>query len=268
VFPTLFRIGPVEVHGYGTLLMVGFVAGILLARREARRMRLSPDLPIDLGVWVLVAGVLFARGVFVAVNWRDYAPYPAEALYVWRQGGLSFHGALLGGVLAAILFARRRDISFWTLGDMVAPSIALGYGIARFGCLLNGCCYGVPTSLPWGISFPQYHFPNQPLHPTQIYAALASFIIMGLLLCARRRLGVPGQLFLLYLMLYSLARSGVEVLRRGASATPIVSGSAVTHRSRCSRRRMGSGSMLSLRSAGWGSLAHKRRGWRSRGTCP
>jgi phosphatidylglycerol:prolipoprotein diacylglycerol transferase len=231
VFPDLFRVGPVEVHSYGTLLMVGFVAGILLARRQARRLGLSADLPLDLGVWVLVAGVVFARGVFAVLNWGYFAARPVEVLYVWRQGGLSFHGGFLGGVLAGMVFARRRGVSFWSLADMAAPAIALGYGIARFGCLLYGCCYGVPTALPWGIKFPLFpdsRIMTDPSHPTQVYAALGSFAILGVLLWMRGRLAVRGQLFLLYLMLYSVLRAGVEVLRRGVSAYPLVAGSPVT----------------------------------------
>ncbi len=227
MLPTLFRIGPLAVHSYGTLLMLGFVAGVLLTRREARRMGLAPDIALDLGIWVLVSGVVFARGLFVALNWWDFAPRPVEAFYVWREGGLSFHGGLLGGVLATVAFARRRKLSFWTLSDIAAPGMALGYGIARFGCLLNGCCYGGPTSLPWGIRFPLFpdsRLTTEPSHPTQVYAALGSFVILAVLLWARPRLSARGQLFLLYLMLYSVLRSGIEVLRKGYTAQVLVDG--------------------------------------------
>ena len=227
MFPTLLRIGPVEVHSYGTLLMVGFVAAILLARREARRVGLSPDLPLDLGVWVLVGGVVFARGLHAALNWGYYAAHPATVLYVWREPGLSFYGGLAGGVLAGLAFAWRQRVSFRTLADMAAPAIALGYGITRFGCLLNGCCYGVPTNLPWGVRFPLFPdsmITTDPSHPTQLYAALGSFLILGILLRARTCLAAPGQLFLLYLMLYSVLRSAVEVLRKGVTAEELVGG--------------------------------------------
>lgn len=231
MFSNLFRVGPVEVHSYGTLLMLGFVAGILLARREARRLGLSAELPVDLGVWVLVAGVVFARGVFAALNWGDFAARPVEVLYVWRQGGLSFHGGLLGGALAGAVFARRRGVPFLSLADMAAPGLALAYGIARLGCLLNGCCYGVPTSLPWGVRFPLFpdsHIMTAPSHPTQVYSAVGSFAILAVLLWVRGRLGVRGQVFLLYLMLYSVLRAGIELLRRGVTAQPLVAGSLVT----------------------------------------
>lgn len=221
MFPNLFRIGPVEVHSYGVMLMVGFLSAILLSRRQARRMGLPADLPLDLGVWVMVASVVCARIMFVGLNWTYYSPRPAEALYVWRQSGLSFHGGLLGGVLAGVIFSWRRGLSFWTVADMVSPGIALGYAIARIGCLLNGCCYGIPTDRPWGMRFPvlpDSRLTTGPSHPTQIYAALGSLAILALLLWARSRLTVPGRLFLLYLMLYSVLRSGIEVLRRGVTA--------------------------------------------------
>jgi phosphatidylglycerol:prolipoprotein diacylglycerol transferase len=230
VFPTLFRIGPVDVHSYGTLLMVGFLSAILLSRRQARRMGLSADLPLDLGVWVLVAAVVSARAMFVALNWDYYSPRLPEVVYIWRQSGLSFHGGLLGGVLAGLLFSWRRQLSFWTIADMVSPGIALGYAIARIGCLLNGCCYGVETErawVSWGMRFPLYPdsmVTTAPSHPTQIYAALGSLAILAVLLWARSRLTVPGQLFLLYLMLYSVVRSAIEVLRSGPTAKIAIGG--------------------------------------------
>ncbi|HUU54943.1 MAG TPA: prolipoprotein diacylglyceryl transferase [Armatimonadota bacterium] len=227
MYRTLFRIGPLEIHGYGTLLMVGFVAAILLSRREARRLGLSPEIPLDLGIWALMAGVVAARGLYVLLNWSAFAQRPSEMLYIWREGGLSFHGGLLGGVLAGLLFARRQGLQFWTVADMAAPGLALGYGIARFGCLLNGCCYGAPTSLPWGMRFPLWPdslITTDPSHPTQIYSALGSFLVLAVLLAARNRLKVPGQLFLLYLMLYAPVRAAVEVLRKHYTARVLLDG--------------------------------------------
>jgi len=207
--------------------MLGFIAGILLSRREARRLGLSTDIPLDLGVWVLIAGIAFARAMYVLLDWEFFADRPLEILYVWREGGLSFHGGLLGGILAGIVFTWQRKLSFWKIADMVAPGLALGYGIARFGCLLNGCCYGAPTDLPWGVQFPRWpdsEIMTAPLHPTQIYAALGSWTILAVLMACRRRLTAPGQLFCLYLMLYAPMRSIVEVFRRGYSAQVLFDG--------------------------------------------
>lgn len=227
MFPTLFKIGPLTIHSYGTLLMVGFVAGILLSMREARRLDVSPEIPLDLGVWVLLAGVVFARATHVLLDWGAFANRPAEILYVWRTPGLSFHGGLAGGVLAGLVFTWGRKLPFWTMADMLAPGLALGYGIARFGCLLNGCCFGGPTSLPWGVQFPLWPdsaITTEPSHPTQVYSALGSFVILGILLAVRGRLRVSGQLFLLYLILYAPMRAAVEVLRRGVTADVLFDG--------------------------------------------
>jgi len=207
--------------------MLRFIACLLPSRPEARRRGLSPDIPLDLGVWVLIAGVAFARAIYVLLDWEFFSARPFEVLYVWREGGLSFHGGLLGGILAGIVFAWRRKLSFWTIADTIAPGLALGYGIARFGCLLNGCCYGAPTDLPWGVQFPRWpdsEIMTAPLHPTQIYSALGSWIILAVLMAFRRRLAASGQLFLLYLMLYAPMRSVVEIFRRGYSAQVLFDG--------------------------------------------
>jgi len=227
VFPELLRIGPVSVHSYGTLLMLGFLASIWLASRQARRLGLPGEIAIDLGLWALVGGVIFARALFAGLNWSDYAADPKRILYIWREGGLSFHGGLLGGVVAGALLAHRRRVSFWTLTDVAAPALALGYAIGRIGCLLNGCCYGTPTSLAWGLRFP--FFPGsglstQPSHPTQVYSSLGSLLILAILLKARGRLRAPGQLFCLYLALYSVMRGAIEVLRRDVSAARLLDG--------------------------------------------
>lgn len=220
--PVLFHIGPQAVHSYGVMLMLGFLAGLWLSRRQARRVGLSPDLPIDLGVWVLIASIVMARVTYVALNWADYATRPSEILRIWQEGGLSFHGGLLGGVLAVLIYGWRARTSFWLLADMLSPGLALGYGLARFGCFLNGCCYGAPTHLPWGVVFPG--ITTEPSHPTQIYAALGSFVICALLLRLQPRLRAQGQLFLLYLMLYAVLRLVVEIFRRGASAQEVFHG--------------------------------------------
>lgn len=226
MYPILFHLGPVAVHSYGVMLMVGFLAGIALSRRQAQRRGLSPDLPLDLGIWILIASVVLARGLFVALHWGDYAARPFGAIAIWREGGLSFFGGLVGGVVAAIIYARRARLSFWLLADVFSPGLALGYAITRIGCFLNGCCYGVPTDLPWGVVFPG--ITTEPSHPTQLYSSLGSLLIMAMLLWVQPRLKARGQLFLVYLMLYAVLRGLVEILRRGATAEELVRGIPVT----------------------------------------
>jgi len=222
VCPILFHVGPLAVHSYGVMLMLGFLAGLALSRRQARRVGLSPDVALDLGVWILLASIVLARLLYVGLNWREYFAHPLDILGVWREGGLSYFGGLLGGILAGLIYTRRTHLPFWLLGDVFAPGIALGYAITRVGCFLNGCCYGTPTSLPWGVVFPG--ITTLPSHPTQLYSAAGSLLLTGLLLWLHPRLKAQGQLFAAYLMLYGVLRGIVEIFRLGVSAEELVLG--------------------------------------------
>ena len=221
--PTLFRLGPIEIYSYGVMLMVGFIAAILWAGREARKRGLQPDKIIDLSLWVLAFGLIFARGLFILLNLDYYRSQPLSALFFWQGRfaiqGLSFHGGLLGAMLGGFFYSRRAKIPWLTLADICAPAAALGYGFGRLGCFLNGCCYGAPASLPWAVRFlsPEGGF-TPPSHPTQIYSALGAWVIFGLLLWLRGHLRGRGQLFFAYLGLYSVMRFLVEILRRNYTA--------------------------------------------------
>jgi phosphatidylglycerol:prolipoprotein diacylglycerol transferase len=134
--------------------------------------------------------------------------------------GLSFHGGLIGAVGAAYIYTRIKRIDFLSMLDLCSPGLAIAYGITRIGCFLNGCCYGVPTSLPWAVRF---HIDGgaavtAPSHPTQIYAMMASFVIFGLLTVVQRRRRFTGEVFTSYLAMYSIYRFFNEFLRKGVTA--------------------------------------------------
>lgn len=219
--PTLFNIGPIGIHSYGVMLVLGFAAGMLLAIREGRRRGISKDDIIDCGLWVLLSGIVAARLLYIFLDWDYFAGQWGKWIQI-QKGGLSFHGGLLGAVAAVTIFAHRRNIGIAKLYDTLTPSLPLGYAIARIGCFLNGCCEGHATSLSWGVSFPpalgQAGLSPQPVHPTQLYASLLSLVVFGAILLLRSRLPGPGQLFAAYVILYSLQRYIVEIYRSGASA--------------------------------------------------
>lgn len=218
--PVLFQFGPIAVRAYGAMLVLAFAVGILWAMREARLRRLGcrlrPERMIDTGLAALIGGLIGARIVFVILDpnlgWRDLP-------FIWR-GGLSFHGGLIGGIAAVFAYAFAARVNPGLLFDAGAPSMALGYAIARIGCLLNGCCYGCPTSLPWGLRFPDLAAGGMtpPSHPTQLYSSLGALVMFGILLRMRPLARVPGQLFFAYLGLYGVLRFMVEILRRGYTA--------------------------------------------------
>jgi phosphatidylglycerol:prolipoprotein diacylglycerol transferase len=223
--PYLFRIGPLTIYSYGALLLVGFLAGLWWARREGRRRGIAPGAIVDLSLWMLFGGLLFARVFFILLNFEFYRSQPLVSLFFgsghFAVQGLSFHGGLFGAIMGSLIYVRRAGLSWLMLADIMAPAAALGYGFGRIGCFLNGCCYGAPTNLSWGTHFlldPDSGACTPASHPTQIYAALGSWAIFGLLLLLRNRFTGKGQLAFSYLALYSVLRFGVEFFRQGYTA--------------------------------------------------
>lgn len=206
--PELLRLGPVTVYSWGFMLSLAILVGVLGARRLAVRVEINPDRIIDFALLVVVAGLVGARLAHVLlVDWDYYSAHPLDILNPYHQG-LSFQGALLVGILATVWFVRYYRLSFWNFSDVIAPFIALGYGIVRIGCFLWGCCFGRPTDLPWGVVFPALS--DVPRHPTQLYSSLFGILLFFFLWWLFPRRNFPGQVFLGYLIIYSLGRFLIE----------------------------------------------------------
>jgi len=226
--PILFEIGPLIIHSYGVMLALAFVVGIWFAIRQAKREEIPANTILDLSLVALITGIIGARILFVLRNLDYYLLHPFEIIMFW-QGGLIYSGGLILGTLCVILFLKVRRLNIWKVVDTCTPSLAIGQAIGRIGCFLNGCCFGKPTDLPWGIKFPPKSFASYeqfsqgliksvneyslPVHPTQLYHSFAALIIFLILIMVRRRKRFNGQLFLLYLLLYAIARSGIQFLR-------------------------------------------------------
>lgn len=242
----------VGLHTYGILIGVGCAIAIALAFREARRRALDGGKILDLSFWMLVSGLVGARLFYVALNAGAFAractgvgdddPGPrslgaligdcTRALQIW-EGGLIFYGGFLAAGLTAFIFARRQRWPFWTLGDIYAPSLAIGHAFGRLGCYAAGCCFGkaCAAGARWCASFgadsvayeelrsvaalPATSSVTPPLFPTQLYEAAGELAIFALLLVVRRRASLrrPGTLILLYAVLYGLLRFTVELYR-------------------------------------------------------
>jgi len=212
---TLFEIFGIPIRSYGLMVVVGFALGLWRAMRVGPKYRVAPERIYDLALVALLSGVVGARLAYVLLNHETETLRDLPA--VWN-GGLSFHGGVVFAVAAAAIYARLTRLSFWSCADLLAPSVAIGYAFARIGCFLNGCCYGAPTSLPWGVSFHEHGAVTAPSHPTQIYASFASLLIF-LILTRLEKLGrAPGFVFIGYLGLYSIYRFLIEFLRKGYSA--------------------------------------------------
>jgi phosphatidylglycerol:prolipoprotein diacylglycerol transferase len=210
-----FQFGQLTVTWYGVLVACGFLAGLWTASRRGLREKFHPETIIDLGPWLLIGAIVGARILYVISYWREsFAGGPISEIFMVQHGGLVYYGGLIGSSLACIIYARLKKLPLWKLSDALAPSIALGSFFGRFGCLMNGCCYGRPTNLPWAIQFPRGHetWPNY-VHPTEIYDALLNFGLYAFLAWLFRRKKFDGQIFALYLVCYAIIRSFVEYFR-------------------------------------------------------
>jgi phosphatidylglycerol:prolipoprotein diacylglycerol transferase len=214
--PTLIHIGPLPLHSYGLMLALSFFFGILLASRRAPARGLHPDLIFDASLVIVFASILGARLMYVLFH-RNEMHGLLDVVALW-SGGLTMYGGVLAAMGASWWFLRRRRVAFLTMADVVAPSLALGLGLTRIGCFLNGCCYGKPTHSPLGVVFPPdsfvgRFFEGQALHPTQLYSSFTGLLILGVLLLFDRRPRRTGQVFALYLMLDAVGRFILDFFR-------------------------------------------------------
>lgn len=215
VKPILFQSGGISLHSFGVLVALGFLFGLWIASQNARRLGLSGDVVYDLAPWLVIGGLVGARLWYVISYWsRDFAGHPfTEIFAIWR-GGLVFYGGLIVATLAGLWRLHQLKLPVWTLADCLAPGIVVGHAFGRMGCLLNGCCFGRSTSLPWAIHFPADHVTHgAAVHPTQVYEAGLNLLFLALLMGILRRRSFPGQVFSVYLMGYAILRSTVEAFR-------------------------------------------------------
>ncbi|MFZ4506361.1 MAG: prolipoprotein diacylglyceryl transferase [Fimbriimonas sp.] len=213
--PILFEYGVLKIHSFGVMLLIAFFAGLWLAKARAAKLGLPPEGVGDMLFWTLIAGVLGARIAYIIQHVPDYAGHWDRLLTLQFQGLTSFGGVILGGALA-IVWARRAKWSVRTMLDVLAPAFILGHIIGRFGCLLNGCCYGAKCELPWAIHI---HDLEGRYHPAQVYdSAMNMVVLFAVLQIERRGHFRPGQLFGLVLALHGVTRIVYEVWRAGASS--------------------------------------------------
>jgi len=212
--PVAFGIGFFEIRWYGIMVVLAIVAVIAISLLEAKRVGLAEDHIYNMGLWAIIGGILVSRLFHVIDKWDYYMANPRQII---GFEGLTVYGAVLGALLAVIIYCWVKKLSFWQVGDVVAPGAILGQAIGRIGCFLNGCCYGLPTSLPWGVVYtnPGSYGPSEAVQPTQLYHLLWNLIGFGILWALRRRLKPQGSLFLLYLALYAAGDLSIRFVRAG-----------------------------------------------------
>ncbi|HUQ72358.1 MAG TPA: prolipoprotein diacylglyceryl transferase, partial [Planctomycetaceae bacterium] len=235
VFGPKLRPEGAPLFGYGVMLLIGLASAVWLANKRAQREGLPPDVIYDLSFWLFLPGIIGAR-LFYLVQYRDDVFRNAHTLgqMVFSAinlagGGIVLYGGLIAGAISYFVFCHQRKLRPLQLADIIVPSVFVGIGFGRIGCLLYGCCYGDKCDLPWAIVFPADSVPVQsliyrgflppdavaspPLHPTQIYSSLDGFFIAALTLWYHRYRRVPGDVLGLALLISPLTRFLIEFVR-------------------------------------------------------
>lgn len=221
MFPKLISIGNFFLPTYGVLVALGFITGLWITVRLAKRVGLPAEAITNLAIYCALAGLAGAKLFMFLFNFRDYWNDPRSifTLSTLQAAGV-YQGGFLLALVVAILYMRQVHLPAWETFDVFAPGIALGHAVGRIGCLAAGCCWGTECHLPWAITFTNPDANqltgvplNVPLHPTQIYESIAEALIFTFLFFRFKKPHAPGDIFGLYLILYSSVRFVVEFVR-------------------------------------------------------
>ena len=215
VSPIAFSLGVFEVRWYGIMVVLGVIAIIGISLLEAKRVGIAEEHIYSLGLYAIIGAIVFSRIIHVIDKW-DY--YIANPLQIFNFEGLAVYGAVIGVILAIIIYCRVKKLSIWLIADIISPGALVGMAIGRIGCVFNGCCYGLTTSLPWAVEYtcPDSYAPvGLPLHPTQFYHIIWNLIAFAIIWSLRRRLKPQGSIFLLYLAFYAAGDLIIRTFREG-----------------------------------------------------
>lgn len=216
------EIGPLSIYWYGLIIATGAFLGLYLATKESDRLGLKKDLMVDLVVFAIPISILFARIYYVIFEWDQYAGGPWWKVFAVWEGGIAIHGALIGAVLTAIVYAKVKKVPFWQLADVAAPSLILGQAIGRWGNFMNQEAHGGAMSQAAYENFHQYlpdFIMNQMCidgtmyYPTFLYESVWNILVLVLLLYIRRKNPIRGMVFLTYIATYSVGRFFIEGMR-------------------------------------------------------
>jgi phosphatidylglycerol:prolipoprotein diacylglycerol transferase len=219
MYPEIFRIGSFPINTYGVFLALAFLCAILITVKLAARDGLPREKIYDLCLWMLLCSLVGSKllMLFTEPEYRDH-PLQLISLDFLRSGGV-FYGGLIGAIISGYLLMRRYQLPWWKTADACAPGIAIGNFFGRQGCFAAGCCWGKPTTLPWGVKFTAlgHEITGVPidvrLHPTQLYESFAMLLVFFFLLWLHKHRRFNGQVILCYALSYSVIRFAIEFLR-------------------------------------------------------
>jgi phosphatidylglycerol:prolipoprotein diacylglycerol transferase len=240
--PDGFYIGPLKIYFYGIIIMVGVLASVWVASKNAEKRNLDSEYVWDMVTWLLIAGIIGARlwhvltpSKSMGVGPQYYFSNPLEILNL-RQGGLGIPGAVIGGVVALVIYARKKGLDFFTWADIIVPGLALAQAIGRWGNYFNQELYGPPTNLPWAIFIdPAHRLPGYEsfsyFHPMFLYESiwnLFNFFLLLYIFSKDEGKLRPGDLFWIYLIVYPVGRFLLEFIRLDTSLVGGLNANQVT----------------------------------------
>ncbi|EUJ22579.1 prolipoprotein diacylglyceryl transferase [Listeria grandensis FSL F6-0971] len=217
--PVAIQLGGISIRWYGVIIATAVVVALLIALQEAKKRNVDRELLVDLLIWAIPIAIISARIYYVLFEWGYYKDHLNEIIKIWH-GGIAIHGALIGSVLTAVIFARIKKVSFWQLADIVAPSLIIAQAIGRWGNFMNQEAHGGPTTRAFleSLHLPdfiinQMYIDGIYYQPTFLYESLWNVIGFIILLILRRTRILRGELFLSYVIWYSIGRYFIEGLR-------------------------------------------------------
>lgn len=217
--PIAFSFGTFEVRWYGILIASGIILAFLLVQREMVKQKMHPDLLTDMLIWAVPISIISARIYYVVFSWDFYKDHPADIIKIW-EGGIAIHGALIGAVITAVIFAKKRGVSFWKMADITAPGLLIGQIIGRWGNFMNQEAHGGPVSQSFldNTIIPDWIMNQMTIegityHPTFLYESMWNLVGLAIILILRRVNLKRGEIFIFYIMWYSIGRFFIEGMR-------------------------------------------------------
>ena len=216
MFPVLFEVSTFKIYSYGFFIALGYVASLILVVKLSKKNKIPPTRIVDLVFGFLISGFLGGRILYVLTRFDYFWDHPFEVLYIW-QGGLVFFGGLIGATIFGTFYIRRHKLPMLPTLDISAIGICIGHAFGRIGCFAAGCCHGTYCDLPWAVEMSSVHVQenmrNVAIHPSQMYESLSLFLLGGSLLLVWKYRKFPGQVVMLYFLIYPIIRSFLEVFR-------------------------------------------------------
>jgi phosphatidylglycerol:prolipoprotein diacylglycerol transferase len=223
LYPEFFHIGPFAIRAYGVMLTISFMLGVYYIYRMSSKYKIDFNPLLTIAYIMIFGGVAGARLFYVIFHLGEFKDNWTSSFNPFQSGqfgiqGLNMYGGIVAAVILSYLYIRKKNLPLWKIFDIFAPTIGIGLMFTRVGCFLNGCCFGIPTELPWGISFPEgsiphYVFGTAHIHPAQIYSSLYGLLLFVVLHWRLKHKIFDAQVVALLFMIESVFRYLIENVR-------------------------------------------------------